>query len=72
MRKDFKKGTDEQKMFNEFWQLCQDFWEPEATDEFWVAFSDRLNDFGMKYQPFSRMLANCLRNYLLNKGGIEK
>lgn len=71
MRKEFTKGSQEQKMFNDFWNLCQEYWEPENTDEYWVAFSENLNEFGMKYQPFSRMLANTLRNYLLIKGGKE-
>lgn len=71
MRTAFVKGSPEQQMFMEFWELCQEYWEPEDTDEYWVAFSWDLNEFGMKYQPFSRMLANTLRNYLLIKGGKE-
>lgn len=71
MRTAFVKGSPEQQMFMEFWELCQDFWSVENSEEYWVAFSENLNEFGMKYQPFSRMLANTLRNYLLIKGGKE-
>ena len=67
----FSPDSPEHATFRAFWELCQDFWEPEDTDEYWVAFSENLNEFGMKYQPFSRMLANTLRNYLLIKGGKE-
>lgn len=71
MRVDFVKGSKEQKMFMEFWELCQDFWDVEKSDDYWKSFMDRAKEFGMKYQPLSRDLANALRNYLLNKGGIE-
>lgn len=67
MRTAFVKGSTEQQMFMEFWELCQDFWSVEKSEEYWKAFMERSNDFGMKYQPFSRMLANTLRNYLLKE-----
>ena len=72
MRKEFTKGSKEQKMFNDFWNLCQDFWEPEQTDEYWKTFIKRSEQFGNMYGQFSRDLGNALREYLINKGGFEK
>ena len=31
----FVKGTEEYVMFNDFWKLCQSFWIPEDTEEYW-------------------------------------
>lgn len=31
----FAEGTEERVMFNDFWKLCQRFWIPEDTDEYW-------------------------------------
>ena len=72
MRTAFVKGSTEQQMFMGFWELCQDFWEPEQTDEYWETFIKRSEQFGNMYGQFSRDLGNALREYLINKGGFEK
>ena len=68
----FSPDSPEHATFRAFWELCQDFWEPEKTDEYWETFIKRSEQFGNMYGQFSRDLGNALREYLINKGGFEK
>ena len=52
----FVKGTEEYVMFNDFWKLCQSFWVPEDTDEYWQKLHDAAKEFG-KHSRFARFLA---------------
>ena len=35
MEKKFAKGSSEWMMFMDYWALCQKYWKPEKTDEWW-------------------------------------
>ena len=52
----FVKGTEEYVMFNDFWKLCQSFWIPEDTDEYWKKLHDSAVEFG-KHSDFAKTLA---------------
>lgn len=41
----FVKGTEEYVMFNDFWKLCQSFWIPEDTYEYWKGLKIRQERF---------------------------
>lgn len=43
--KKFGKGSPEWNMFQDYWKLCQEFWIPEDTDEYWEQFIDSGNNF---------------------------
>lgn len=49
----FQKGSDEWKMFTDFWTLCQRFWNVENTDEYWKEFIDASNEFCEKYKEIT-------------------
>ena len=70
MRKDFEKGTFEQKAFAAFWELCQAFWIPEASDEYWEQYIAAANDFFNNYGSKNTLARACtkeLTNYLERK-----
>lgn len=46
----FEKGSEEWKMFTDFWTLCQKFWIAENSDEYWQSFIDASNEFCEKYK----------------------
>ena len=50
----------------EFWNLCQDYWELEDTDEFWEEVVGKCNDFIEKYggSLFARGLCGALIGHL--------
>ena len=55
----FDKGSEEWQMFVEYWQMCQKFWEPEVTEEYWQQLVKAMNDFYEKFKniPLARKLA---------------
>lgn len=57
--KKFLKGSEEWMMFMDFWKLCQDYWEPENSQEYWKNMSESVVSFGNKYQsiPLARIIA---------------
>lgn len=48
--KRFEKGSAEWKLFQEFWSLCQKYWIPEDTDEYWEDVVKTTDDFYKKYK----------------------
>ena len=53
----FEKGSEEWQMFMDFWQLCQKYYLPEETEEYWQSVIDDGNVFIKKYNtPFARGL----------------
>lgn len=55
--KRFADGTEERIMFNDFWKLCQSFWVPEDTDEYWKKLHDAAVAFGNVHGKFAMKLA---------------
>jgi thymidylate kinase len=47
--KRFSKNTEEFMMFQDFWQLCQKYWEPEDNDEYWESVIADAGVFTKKY-----------------------
>ena len=58
----FEKGSDEWKMFTDFWRMCQKYWGVENSDEYWDSLIDCTNEFYEKYKhiPLARRLALSL------------
>lgn len=57
----FEKDSEEWKMFMDFWQLCQRYWMPDATEEYWQALTDDTKEFYRKHPgTFARELGNAL------------
>lgn len=53
----FEKGSEEWQMFMDFWQLCQKYYVPEETEEYWQSVIDGGNAFIKKYNTsFARGL----------------
>lgn len=64
----FEKDSEEWKMFMDFWQLCQKYWIPDSSDEYWEAFSAETNKFYKKHpDTFSRALGNALHEEMEKK-----
>jgi hypothetical protein len=49
-RAEFKKDSVERQMFVEFWNICQDYWVGEKSDQYWSDLINTLDDFGNKYK----------------------
>ena len=45
----FIKGSEEWQMFMDYWALCQKYWEPEDSDEWWEEVLHEIDVFAKKY-----------------------
>jgi len=65
----FGKESEEFSMFADYWNICQKFWVPECSDEYWEDLIAELNEFEKKYCKISlaRKLANALLSDLEQK-----
>lgn len=45
----FTKGSEEWMVFNEYFKLCQKYWEPEDSDEWWEEALHEIDVFSKKY-----------------------
>lgn len=70
----FEKGSWNWKMFGEFYILCQDYWEPEDTDQWWEELDRATREFTQKYDNgiFPRKLCCALVSYLEEKSRRNK
>lgn len=48
----FQKGSEEWQMFNDFWKLCQEYWEPEENQEYWDKLILEASKFVEKYAAY--------------------
>lgn len=62
----FPKGSEEWQMFMDYWALCQRYWIPEKSDEWWEVALHDLDVFAKKYGStvFVRGLCMALVNDL--------
>ena len=58
----FEKGSKEQKAFLEFWNICQEFWEPEENDEYWERYIEATNRFLEDYGRDNEMVRHSIIN----------
>ena len=66
--KKFEKGSEEWKMFTEFWQLSQKYWEPDETESYWNEMLEDTKRFMEHYKiPFARRLCVALHNGMADK-----
>ena len=65
----FPKGSEEWQMFMDYWALCQKYWIPEKSDEWWEVVLHDLDVFAKKYGStvFVRGLCMALVNDLQTK-----
>lgn len=49
MEKQFAKNSQERQLFADFYKMCEKFWEPENTDEYWTEVSKAADWFIQKY-----------------------
>ena len=69
MEKKFAKGSSEWMMFMDYWALCQKYWKPEKTDEWWDEVISEIDKFAKKYGSTVFVRGLCMA--LINKLEIE-
>lgn len=69
MEKKFAKGSSEWMMFMDYWALCQKYWVPEKSDEWWDEVIREIDNFAKKYGSTVFVRGLCMS--LINKLEIE-
>ena len=57
MEQEFKKGSLERAFFSEFYELCEKYWIPEDSDDYWrsmIRDTEALNEQYKELQPLSK------------------
>ena len=57
MEQEFKKGSLERAFFSEFYELCEKYWIPEDSDDYWKSMirdTEALNEKYKELQPLSK------------------
>ena len=57
MEQEFKKGSLERAFFSEFYELCEKYWVPEDSDDYWKSMirdTESLNEKYKELQPLSK------------------
>ncbi len=49
----FQKGSPEWYMFQDYWKLCQKYWIPESSDEYWDQMNVEISGFMGKYEDIA-------------------
>lgn len=70
----FTKGSEEWQMFMDYWALCQKYWKPEESDEWWEEALHDIDAFSKKYGStvFVRGICMALVNELESKAKSRK
>lgn len=56
----FSKGSEEWQMFMDYWSLCQKYWKPEQSDEWWDEAMKEIDSFSKKYGSTVFVRGLCL------------
>lgn len=67
--KAFSKDTKEREMFVEFWEMCQKYWIPEDSDEYWQSIIKVTDDFVEKYKDLHPIVPEMAAAFI---SGMEK
>lgn len=68
--KRFEKGSEEFILFQDFWKICQSFWIPEDSDEYWEQVVKATDDFYKKYKDIDDIFVRGITLTLINS--LEK
>ena len=66
---DFKKGSRERQFFSEFWDLCQKYWIPEQSDEYWESVINKTDALNEKYKDVHPAVSEIITGFIC---GLEK
>lgn len=74
MKKIIKKSDEEFAIFQEFWSMLQNFFEPESTDEYWDDVITKANEFVRVHENnlLCEQLMIMMLTYLENKMKDDK
>lgn len=67
----FAKGSEEWKLFMDFWELTQQLWGLEDTESYWEDVRARCEAYGSSYGDFGAHLAASLSIELKRRSEVK-
>ena len=52
----FDKNGVERKMFADFYKMCEEYWTPDGSDDYWNAVIKASDEFNDKYKDLHPMV----------------
>ena len=52
----FDKNGVERKMFADFYKMCEEYWTPDTSDDYWNAVVKASDEFNDKYKDLHPMV----------------
>ena len=52
----FDKNGVERKMFADFYKMCEEYWTPDVSDDYWNAVVKASDEFNDKYKDLHPMV----------------
>lgn len=52
----FNKNGVERKMFADFYKMCEEYWTPDGSDDYWNAVVKASDEFNDKYKDLHPMV----------------
>lgn len=72
----FEKGSAEWQMFQDYYKICQKYWNPEQSEteaeKYWLELGEEMNAFYNKYQmiPLARRIMSAFYHSMVMKSQI--
>ena len=64
MQKNFTKESKEREMFGAFWEMCQKYWIPEASDDYWKQLTEAGDEFVAKYKNLHPAVVEIVAGFI--------
>ncbi len=64
MQKNFTKESKEREMFGAFWEMCQKYWIPEASEDYWKQLTEAGDKFVAKYKNLHPAVVEIVAGFI--------
>lgn len=64
MQKNFTKESKEREMFGAFWEMCQKYWIPEASEDYWKQLTEAGDEFVAKYKNLHPAVVEIVAGFI--------
>ena len=64
MQKKFTKESKEREMFGAFWEMCQKYWIPEASEDYWKQLTEAGDKFVAKYKNLHPAVVEIVAGFI--------
>lgn len=60
----FTKNSPEWEMFRDFYQICEQFWIPESSEDYWKQLTEAGDEFVAKYKNLHPTVVEIVAGFI--------